>query len=729
MILWGLLLLAIPWILHLLTKRRHRSTEWAAMRFLLEAMRKNSKRIRFEHLILLLVRTALLGLIVCALARPLWTDTGTFLGGLEPVHRILVLDDSYSMALEQGDRTSFDHARDLAADLVRKARQGDAFQLLRLARGATTTIISEPAYRKEDVLAEIDRMSRSYSDASLGTLLDSIEPLLKSCPEIPRKQIYFFSDLQRATWSERGDQNRIAAEFRKILGNRTRLVLVDVGVPESSNLGISSLSLSEKLVTPNRNLEVRGTIRSFGPTGGTRTAELWIDGSLAAQQLVTVESQAEVTVTFPLQFSSGGFHRLRMKISKDRLAVDDERVLAVDVKSEIRVLCVNGQPAGDEREAATYYLNLALAPRESPGNEIGLIHPHTIPAGELGNYDLFAYDLVFFCNVPTFDESEALSIEKYLMAGGTVVFGMGDRIQPAEYNRLFAQPGKLLIPAPIAERQGQGRRGESLFQISTGDLAHPMLNLFRGNPASGLGTAPFFEYYRSTVVEGDTLSHSVLSFNNGDPLLSERNVGKGRSFLFMSSFDESWSGFAIWPPFLPFVQEIVHYSAEAGSPELNVEVGRSVPISSGPNRRARIRKPDGGVGALESPNSTADQVLFDQVTQPGFYEVIAPSGQVAQVLGAFVPVAEGDLEKLTRAELAQGILSGIDFDYQTDTKIDLQNNGKPVVKTIEPARWLIFAGLYLLFVELLMAWDFRAGLSLLFPPLIPFWMLRRLKSR
>src|SRR5437764_9984736 len=59
-LLWGLALAAVPLIIHLLNKRKHREMNWAAMRFLLEAVRKNSRRLRIEQLILLAVRTLLL---------------------------------------------------------------------------------------------------------------------------------------------------------------------------------------------------------------------------------------------------------------------------------------------------------------------------------------------------------------------------------------------------------------------------------------------------------------------------------------------------------------------------------------------------------------------------------------------------------------------------------------------------------------------------------------------
>lgn len=728
LLLWGFLLLAIPWLLHLLTKRQYRSTEWAAMRFLLEAMRKNSRRIRIEQLILLLVRTALLGLIVLGLARPLWTAAGPLLGGFEPVQRILVLDTSYSMGLEQGGTTLFARAQSLSRELVGKSRQGDAFQLVRLSQGGATTVISEPAYRKEDVLGELERMKVSSGGANLLTALESIAPLLERCPELSRKQVYIYTDLQKETWSSSGRGGERAAELLADLGKKTRLVIVDVGVLESTNLGVTSLGLSENLVTPNQEVEVRGTIRAFGPTGGSPVVELWTDGVLTAQQQVSVEGGEEATVVFPHRFSSGGIHRLRLKLPGDRLPDDDERVLAVDVKSEIRVLCVNGKPSGDERESAVYFLRLALAPEETPGGAKGLIQTHTIEGSELRSYDLRGYDAVFFCNVTTFDPSEATSIEQYLKSGGIVVWGMGDRVLADDYNRLFAQPGKMLLPAALAERQGDAVRKETVFNLSTEDLSHPMLKLFQGNPASGLGTAPVFEFYRSTNIAGEPPARKVLTLVNGEPLFLERSVGLGRSFLYLSSFDESWSSFAIWPSFLPFVQELVRYSVAANRPELSVEVYQSATIPNLTGERLQVRKPEGGIVSLGEAAGNTGPLVFGEVDRPGFYDVMSGSGELRHVLSATVPVEEGDLEKLTRAELGQGLLAGAEFDYQTETKIDSGGVGKPVVRTVEPARWLILAGLYLLFVELLMAWNFRAGMCLLFPPLIPFWLLRRTKS-
>src|ERR1700730_11163430 len=105
---------SIPIIIHLLNRRRFRIVQWAAMRFLLAAQRKNSRRMRLEQLILLGVRCLIVLLTVLAMASVTpWAEavwhwmnpeggTGLLATGLR-THKVLVIDGSLSMAFKQGD--------------------------------------------------------------------------------------------------------------------------------------------------------------------------------------------------------------------------------------------------------------------------------------------------------------------------------------------------------------------------------------------------------------------------------------------------------------------------------------------------------------------------------------------------------------------------------------------------------------------------------------------------
>src|SRR5205807_5691510 len=64
--LWGAAAAAIPIALHLFFRSRYRTVPWAAMKFLLTSMEQTSRRLRFQELLLLVLRCALLVLLAVA---------------------------------------------------------------------------------------------------------------------------------------------------------------------------------------------------------------------------------------------------------------------------------------------------------------------------------------------------------------------------------------------------------------------------------------------------------------------------------------------------------------------------------------------------------------------------------------------------------------------------------------------------------------------------------------
>src|SRR5262245_23734990 len=119
----GALLASIPIIIHILNRRRYRIIDWAAMEFLLQALRKNRRRLRFEQWLLLAVRCCVLLFLGLALARPLGCQDSTLanLAARRAGLHVIVIDNSYSMAYE-ADRpeakTHLDQAKLLANRMI-----------------------------------------------------------------------------------------------------------------------------------------------------------------------------------------------------------------------------------------------------------------------------------------------------------------------------------------------------------------------------------------------------------------------------------------------------------------------------------------------------------------------------------------------------------------------------------------------------------------------------------
>ncbi|MEC7922147.1 MAG: BatA domain-containing protein, partial [Planctomycetota bacterium] len=120
---WAALALAsIPIIIHLLNRRKLLRMDWAAMEFLLAALKKTRRKLRLEHLLLLLLRTLMMILLGLFLARPMLSDTeySWLAGALKNEEKIFILDDSLSMSRQQAGGTAFGKGRGaLAAELER----------------------------------------------------------------------------------------------------------------------------------------------------------------------------------------------------------------------------------------------------------------------------------------------------------------------------------------------------------------------------------------------------------------------------------------------------------------------------------------------------------------------------------------------------------------------------------------------------------------------------------
>ncbi|MEM6551509.1 MAG: BatA domain-containing protein, partial [Planctomycetota bacterium] len=72
----GALLIAVPIIIHLLFRIRRKRMEWGAMRFLLEAFKKQRRRLQVERWLLLVVRCLVVLLLGAALAGPMLGGAG-----------------------------------------------------------------------------------------------------------------------------------------------------------------------------------------------------------------------------------------------------------------------------------------------------------------------------------------------------------------------------------------------------------------------------------------------------------------------------------------------------------------------------------------------------------------------------------------------------------------------------------------------------------------------------
>ena len=137
--LTGLLLLALPVLIHLVQKHHREGMRFPSLMFLQQIPQREKQRLEIRHWLLLLLRCLLLLLIVLAFARP-WFSAESGAGLLQPerADSVIVLDRSYSMRIAD----HWPQALAKAVQLVEQKRPGDRIGVLLI--DAEAELVQDP---------------------------------------------------------------------------------------------------------------------------------------------------------------------------------------------------------------------------------------------------------------------------------------------------------------------------------------------------------------------------------------------------------------------------------------------------------------------------------------------------------------------------------------------------------------------------------------------------------
>jgi hypothetical protein len=700
---------AAPVLIHLWSRRRHREMTWAAMEYLLAALRSSRRKIQLEQLLLLLVRMMLVISVVTAVAEPLLERGLAFVAG-QRTHRLLVIDGSFSMGYRPTDKSRFDQAKELAARIVEESPRGDGFTLV-LMGAPPRAVVRTPVFEPRDFLREIENLKLPHATSDLRATLEEVEKVLgearREQPRLQRAEIYFLSDLCRVGWLPEHDSPAALAEIHQRtqrLADAAALVVVDVGQEDAENAAVTDLRTAEPFATVNREFPVEAVLKNFGRRPRPRQrVELWADGRQVRQQSVDLPPGEDVAVAFSdYRFESPGDHALEVRLQSDQLDIDNHRYLSVPVKPAVQVLCVDGRPSGDPLRGATGYLATALAP---PGETSGqaAVHVDVVPESALLEAELAHYDCIFLADVAQFTANEAKVLDAYLQGGGGLVFFLGPQVVLHRYNRELARKAEGREPILPAELGAVVEKPQ--HQLDPLDYAHKIVRDFRGQEKAGLLNTPVSAYVRLLVPKG-TKAKVALRLGNGDPLIVEQPVHRGRVILVATSADRRWTLMPIWPSYPALVQEILSFAVGGQLQQRNLRVGEALGGSlSSAAGELLLGLPDGRQEKLRLAGQGDSSVWsYADTSTSGLYTAqFGTPVSRSDLFAVNVDPAESDLARLPPDALEKEIWPGIPFVHQTRWEnFSQQPSGHISPRNLLP-QGLLYLALALLLMESLLA--------------------------
>lgn len=709
LVLGGLLLAGVPVLLHFLIRKKPKTLLFPAFRFLMQKQRSNTRNLRLKHLLLLLLRVALIALVVFALARPRLFHEQIGLSRERPVALVLVFDTTPSMELQSNEMTRLDLAKRRALELLNQLPDDCRVLILDAADPAS--------FAREDWLKSLEKARKRIQtmtirpesvpvnkaiDESLRRFDRLDDPAAESMP----RMVCVFSDRTRASWASSAGAKRVGEKPVTVL-------YFDVGVDDPVDLAITHVELPRnykgdmrQALNDGEKIELRAVVKATGQQ--VKSAMICKVGGQDFPQAFEVAAGGQQTLTFVIDTEKlglkPGLHHLQVSLetSKDALPFNNQRQVTFKILEKPRVLVL----ADDLRRTQKFAWAL---------EDLGYMVDHKL-AAEKVNYN--TYHSVFLIGAAAPDEKLWQSLAAYVAGGrGLCVIPPGDELQTKAYNIETAQK---LLPARIGEKVAQ--EAGSKWDLERNDLQHPFMRPFvgwldRGNidflrmPRRAHGYWQIWPHKDNKDVV--TIVH--YDDDKARPAVMERLLGKsGKVLLLTTPMDagaSEWNNYgARLTSFYVALTMLCakHISAEAENPQVNFQFGAEPPQFT---RSLKDVFPkyllSSGDSSEEVRFDEKDRWVVDRLPKAGNYTLFGNDPERARTEAIFrfsinEPAEESDLNRIAIEEIEAALGSGSLVAVDRRTTL-FETLGAHWDEPVELFPWLLIALLLFLAIENLLA--------------------------
>jgi len=723
-LLAGLLLVGVPVLLHLIMRQKPRHLQFPAFRFLRQRHLINRRKLRLQHLLLLLLRMGVIAALCLALARPRVAAerVAALLSNERPVAAVLVFDTSASMEYSAAGRARLEEAKQRARELLDEMDGGSQIALLDSAddAGDGGTEWMSPGLAQ----TRMESLRIRPANAALNRQIDRAVRLLEKVGEgddPPPRFLYLFSDRTRACWD--------AQAGPKTIPDTLRALFVDVGAEKPNDLAIEKIEVVPSIVAPGGRIRIHLTVRATGADFDTELLcqldnEPESDRAPDRQAIQLATGQGRVFVferTAPARPMGGpgeATYQVTVKHqTADALPFNNTSYATFLTRERRKVLTiVDGDLVGKEPVPWKAW-QTAMDVVEAFQCEV---RP-AVEAGKLDEKELRGYAAVcVFQFAPKTELWQKLA--RYVNAGGGLVLVPGgEEMLPnhKQYNDEGMKAG--LLPGTLGNID-KNPPDSPLIRWSGFPVKHPIPAFFRkailtgnpdfGKPQSWPGVNAFW------VVEPagkDTVTLATYADGKRHPVLLERAAGRGHVILFTTPMDTRevdrnryWHNYWSDSSFgVVLVDQVCRYLAgDSMMPELNYFCGQ-VPQVPLPSALAAppytLDGPNLAVAETNVKLAEGDTRLsLPQAAAPGNYAVRDANKRIVAGCSLNVRPQESDLERVPAEEI-ESVL-GKDTLLQVGRTVSLKEALAGIrPPPVELLPWLMMAVLLVLTVESVLA--------------------------
>jgi len=675
---------AIPLVVHMLSRRRVPVFYFSSLRFLRASDRRSMKRVSLRRILLMLLRMTGVALLALAFARPVVKgDLASLFPAGGSRTGCILLDRSYSMGVEADEGTLFETAKERIREILERFAPEDEVTLILFDSG------QEQIYRgggdERAVGLFLDEAALSYGTTDLRRAVRAgLDALRESRRE--SRELYVVSDFQRSslTWKSVGDPlpRTDVGGPASSAGNEAvpvRTYLVRIGEEPPRNAAIERVAVPGATLHRGEIADVRLSLAGAG--GDARfPVELHIDGRRILERELEIGPSGVERTEFSFPVERSGWLRGEVRKRSDRLRADDRRFFVLRVVERVPVLLV-----ADER---ALYIEQALSP-EGADTDIAL---EMRGYAELTSGDVDRKGVVVLGPGAGLRRPDVMIIERFVADGGKAIVLLLPELEDAAL-ALSGYPLSIEWMEP----------GEGFVTIEK-PFAAPYFLKALGREAVDAITG--LRFGRTALVSGVPGEDALLRFSNGSPFMWEEERGAG-SILFCAIDPVPEAGDLVLSPyFLPIVQQAVLATGRIAAEEGSL-IGEAIRWRGRVEGEAKYEmpsgKPDGGramglptaVGPEpEERDGRIEELLLPGAESPGFVTLTGDADTMAVFAVNPDCRIESDLVPATGDEAADSL--GLEHYIVVDARASLSRavstgrEGREITLQLAVAAILLF---------------------------------------
>ncbi len=576
----------IPIALHFLYRARYKPIPWGAMKFLRLAVEQTSRRLKFQELILLIIRTLALILLAIALSR-LTTCAGSKGSGPrgEAVDAILIIDTSYSMNAKEGTTSRLEMAKESALRVINGLPAGSTVQIITSSDRAIAAGPRSPSNLDQAKLIVNGLKATQQSTDYLAGFTEAVNAFARTTGN--QKEVYLFSDMSRNGW-----ESQSSAIKDKCTEIKSQATLYLVRCANQPIYNVSIIDLKPQTVIPHTGDRVPFTVlvkNTSTETVKNLTISLELDGKANEKEDQPIEKIApgEIrAVNLSTKIDEAGWRVLTAKINTDDLLDDNRFSKVLLIRKKVRVLMIDGAPDDrDPERSAGFFLGHAILPvPEKPADLREKYHVRlsVLRTRETSPSSLNEQDVCILANVPltgpnALNPDVLKRLNEFVKAGGGLFITGGPNLEAKSYNRGLGSEGEKLLPSDITDTAMRPENDPAFPDINSAE-PFSFLGKFgeKGSRLNMLKNTDILSYVRVKEPDAGT-SQVLMRYNDGSPFMLSRRHGEGEIIFLTARADRwDWGYLATNPTFIPLVQGVLTQLVERSSSGYNLISGQTI---------------------------------------------------------------------------------------------------------------------------------------------------------